>query len=64
MCIKVLRLVTMQLPEKFSPIGVGTNRRSHIRVSRKFTKKLALMLVDTEPEEAVRCGIVSPRLPD
>src|SRR5215208_3736723 len=35
-CIKGLRLVTMQLPEKFSPIGVGTNRTSHIRVSRKF----------------------------
>jgi hypothetical protein len=34
------------------------------RVSRKFTKKLALMLVDSEPEEAVRYGIVSPRLPD
>jgi hypothetical protein len=65
MCIKGLRLVTMQLPEKFSPIRLGTNRSSHIRVSRKFTKKLALMLlVDTEPEEAVRCGIVSPRLPD
>src|SRR5215208_624369 len=24
-CIKALRLVTMELPEKFSPIGVGTN---------------------------------------
>src|SRR5215208_702861 len=35
-CIKGLRLVTMQLPEKFSPIGVGTNRSSHIRLSRKF----------------------------
>src|SRR5215208_3442172 len=32
-CIKELRLVTMQLPEKFSPIGVGTNRSSHIRLS-------------------------------
>src|SRR5215208_5783685 len=37
MCIKGLRLVTMQLPEKFSPIGEGTNRSSHIRVSRKST---------------------------
>src|SRR5918993_2900595 len=36
MGIKVLRLVTMQLPEKFSPIGVGTNRSSHIRPSGKF----------------------------
>src|SRR5215203_4120325 len=27
MCIKGLRLVTMQLPVKFSPIGLGTNRR-------------------------------------
>jgi hypothetical protein len=35
-CIKGLRLVTMQLPEKFSPIGVGTNRSSHIRLSRNF----------------------------
>src|SRR5215213_9345357 len=33
MCIKGLRLVTMQLPEKFSSIGLGTNRSSHIRVS-------------------------------
>jgi hypothetical protein len=33
MCIKGLRLVTMQLPEKFLPIGVGTNRSSHIRLS-------------------------------
>jgi hypothetical protein len=37
MCIKGLRLVTVQLPEKFSPIGVGTNRSSHIRLSRKST---------------------------
>src|SRR5215218_7949676 len=36
MCIKGLRLVTMQLAEKFSPVGVGTNRSSHIRLSRKF----------------------------
>src|SRR5215213_1425946 len=36
MCIKGLRLVTMQLPEKFSPIGLGTNRSSHIRLSQKF----------------------------
>jgi hypothetical protein len=36
MCIKGLRLVTMQLPEKFSPIGVGINRSSLIRVSQKF----------------------------
>jgi hypothetical protein len=43
---------------------LGILRSSHTRSSRKFTKKLALMLVDTEPEEAVRCGIVSPRLPD
>jgi hypothetical protein len=35
-CIKGLRLVTMQLPEKFSPIGLGTNQSSHIRVSAKF----------------------------
>jgi hypothetical protein len=27
-------------------------------------QKLALMLVDTEPTEAVRCGIPSPRLPE
>src|SRR4030095_1125185 len=33
LCIKELRLVTIQLPEKFSPIGVGTNRSSHIRLS-------------------------------
>jgi hypothetical protein len=26
----------MQLPENFSPIGVGTNRSSHIRLSAKF----------------------------
>ncbi len=26
LCIKELRLVTMQLPEKFSPIGPGLNR--------------------------------------
>jgi hypothetical protein len=36
MCIKGLRLVTRQLPEKFSPIGLGTNRSLHIRVSPKF----------------------------
>ena len=36
MCIKGLRLVTVQLPEKFSPIGVGTNLSSHNRVSPKF----------------------------
>src|SRR5688572_1567525 len=36
MCIKGLRLVTVRLPEKFSPIGLGTNRSSHIRVSTKF----------------------------
>jgi len=36
MCIKGLRLVTMLLPEKFSPIGLRTNRSSHIRVSGKF----------------------------
>jgi hypothetical protein len=36
MCIKGLRLVTMQLPENFSPIGVGTYRSSHIRLSPKF----------------------------
>jgi hypothetical protein len=36
MCIKGLRLVTMLLPEKFSPIGLRTNRSSHIRVSAKF----------------------------
>ena len=36
MCIKGLRLVTVQLPEKFLPIGVGTNRSSHNRVSTKF----------------------------
>src|SRR5215217_323632 len=35
-CIKGLRLVTMQLPEKFSPIGLGTNRRFANRVSRKL----------------------------
>src|SRR5215208_6085185 len=35
-CIKGLRLVPMQLPEKFSPTGLGTNQSSHIRVSRKF----------------------------
>jgi hypothetical protein len=28
MCIKELRLVTIQLPEKFSPIGAGINRTS------------------------------------
>ena len=28
MCIKRLRLVTVQLPEKFSPIGPGTHRTS------------------------------------
>ena len=39
-------------------------RSSNNRLSQKFSKKLALMLVDTEPEEAVRCAIVSPRLPD
>jgi hypothetical protein len=39
MCIKELRLVTIQLPENFSPIGVGTNRISHIRVSAKFNLK-------------------------
>src|SRR5215208_2339016 len=37
MCIKGLRLVTMQLPEKFSPIALGTNGSSHIRVSWKST---------------------------
>ena len=36
MCIKGLRLATMELPEKLSPIGLGTNRISHIRLSRKF----------------------------
>ena len=36
MCIKGLRLVTMQLPEKFSPVGLRTNRSSHIRVSTKY----------------------------
>src|SRR5215203_6556109 len=36
MCIKGLRLVTMQLPEKFSAIVLGTNRSSHIRVSANF----------------------------
>jgi hypothetical protein len=38
MCIKVLRLITMQLPENFSPIGVGTNGSSHIRVSANFAE--------------------------
>src|SRR5215212_7422785 len=35
MCIKGLRLVTVQLPEKFSPIRPGTNRSSPERASRK-----------------------------
>jgi hypothetical protein len=35
-CIKGLRLVTVQLPEKFSPIGLGTNRRSHSQRSTKL----------------------------
>jgi hypothetical protein len=43
---------------------IPSMRTSANRVSRKFTKKLALMLVDTEPEEAVRCGIVPPHLTD
>ena len=28
MCIKGLHLVTVQLPKRFSPIGLGTNRTS------------------------------------
>ena len=36
MCIKRLRLVTVQLPEKFSPIGPGTQRTSPRRSSTKF----------------------------
>src|SRR5215212_3278178 len=39
-CIKGLRLVTVQLLEKFSPIGVGTNRSSHSGHSRKFGCRL------------------------
>src|ERR671912_266179 len=35
-CIKRLRLVTVQLPEKSWPIEPGTNRSSHIWVSRKL----------------------------
>src|SRR5215217_4164573 len=35
MCIKGLRLVTMQLPEKFSPSRLGTNRTSPSRSSEK-----------------------------
>ena len=53
-----LRKAEVQLPR------IPRMRTSSNRVSRKFTEKLALMMVDTEPEEAVRCGIVSPRLPD
>jgi hypothetical protein len=34
--IKESRLVTMQLPEKFSPIGPGLNRTSPLRSSKKF----------------------------
>ena len=36
LCIKGLRLVTVQLPEKCSPIRAGTNRISPYRVSAKF----------------------------
>ena len=36
MCIKGLRLVTVQLPEKFSPVELGTNRSSPIRCSTNF----------------------------
>ena len=57
MCIKGLRLATMQLPEKFSLIGVGTNRSSHIRVSanfplmssRKFSAELFLYQILRSP---------------
>src|SRR5919112_3204218 len=35
-CIKGLRLVTMQLPEKFSPSRPGTNRTSPSRSSKKY----------------------------
>ena len=34
MCIKGLRLVTMQLPEKFSPIGAGPTELRHNGVLR------------------------------
>jgi hypothetical protein len=44
MCIKRLRLVTMQLPEKFSPIGVGTNRSSHIRLSKEVHIEILIPL--------------------
>jgi hypothetical protein len=36
LCSKGLRLVTTQLPEKFLPIGLGTNRSSYIRLSARF----------------------------
>src|SRR5215210_2395467 len=35
-CIKELRLVTMQLPEKFSSIGPGLKRTSPSRSSQKY----------------------------
>src|SRR5215207_11642868 len=39
-CIKKLRLVTMQLPEKFSPIGAGLKANFALRSSRKFAASL------------------------
>src|SRR5215212_2010038 len=39
LCIKALRLVTLQLPEKFSPIGPGLDRTSRLRRSRKFSNQ-------------------------
>src|SRR5215213_2302114 len=37
LCIEELRLVTVQLPEKCSPMGLGLNRHSPFPNSRKFT---------------------------
>jgi hypothetical protein len=54
LCIKELRLVTMQLPEKFSPIGVGTNRSSHIRVSRKFASEAKPQGLSYQPKSVFR----------
>jgi hypothetical protein len=54
MCIKGLRLVTTQLPEKFSPIGEGTNRSSHIRVSRKLPALSGVLPANTRQKPLER----------
>jgi hypothetical protein len=54
-CIKGLRLVTVQLPEKFSPIGPEFNRTSPLRSSKKFACSVFSEVVRAGLWRAVPC---------